>query len=136
MEKKMFQKSNGISSIIGPDLEISGDINIKGDLLIYGKVIGNIHCEGLLTMNEGSVVEGNISTCDALVNGRIDGDLSVIKKACLNKKSKLLGNLKTSILIVHEGASLNGKCAVSKSSKKTYEGKNIKVANLNEGNKS
>ena len=132
----MFQKSNGISSIIGPDLEISGDINIKGDLLIYGKVIGNIHCEGLLTMNESSVVEGNISTCDALVNGQIDGDLLVTKKVCLNKQSKLLENLTTSILVVHEGASFNGKCAVNKSAKKIYEGKNFKVANVNEGNKS
>ena len=87
-------------------------------------------------MNEGSVVKGNISTHDALVNGQINGDLSVIKKACLNKESKLLGNLKASILVVHEGASFNGKCAVNKSSKKTSENKNIKVANLNEGNKS
>ena len=132
----MFQNGSGISSIIGPDLEISGDINIKGDLLIYGKVEGNINCEGLLTMNVGSSVKGNINTCDALINGQIDGDLSATKKVCLNKDSKLLGNLKASILIVYEGASFNGSCAVNKSSKKISESKNIKVANLNEGNKS
>ena len=132
----MFQKGNGISSIIGPDLEISGDIYIKGDLLIYGKVEGNIHCEGLLTMNIGSIVKGNIKTGDALINGQIDGDLSVTKKACLNKESKLLGNLKANVFIVHEGASFNGKCTVDKASNKVSENKNIKVANLNEGNKS
>ena len=31
----MFQKNGStMSSIIGPDLEIQGDINIKGDLLV------------------------------------------------------------------------------------------------------
>ena len=39
----MFQKNGStMSSIIGPDLEIKGDMNIEGDLLIYGKVDGNI----------------------------------------------------------------------------------------------
>ena len=46
----MFQQNkNTMSSIIGPDLEVKGDINIKGDLLIYGKVDGNITCEGFKT---------------------------------------------------------------------------------------
>ena len=49
----MFQQnSNSMSSIIGPDLEINGDINIKGDLLIYGQVIGNVNCDSPVWKNK------------------------------------------------------------------------------------
>ncbi len=66
----MFQQNkNSMSSIIGPDLEINGDINIKGDLLIYGKVDGNIHCEGLVTTMKGSIVKGSINTNFADISG-------------------------------------------------------------------
>ena len=58
----MFQQNSTMSSIIGPDLEIKGDINIKGDLLIYGKVDGNINCEGLVTTAKGSIVKGYVKT--------------------------------------------------------------------------
>ena len=41
----MFQQNNNsMSSIIGSDLKLNGDIDIKGDLLIYGTVNGNIKC--------------------------------------------------------------------------------------------
>ena len=41
----MFQSDkpdNNMSSILGPELEIKGDVKVAGSLLIYGKVLGNI----------------------------------------------------------------------------------------------
>ena len=43
----MFQsnnKNNSLSSIIAPEMEIKGDIDVSGDIIIYGKIFGNIHC--------------------------------------------------------------------------------------------
>ena len=40
----MFQSDkldNKMSSILGPELEIKGDVKVAGSLLIYGKVLGN-----------------------------------------------------------------------------------------------
>ena len=41
----MFQlnkATNNISSILGSEVKIKGDVSVSGDLLIYGKVFGNI----------------------------------------------------------------------------------------------
>ena len=38
-ENKINSKT---SSILGPELEIHGDVKVSGSLLIYGKVFGNI----------------------------------------------------------------------------------------------
>jgi len=131
----MFQQNkNSMSSIIGPDLEINGDINIKGDLLIYGKVDGNIHCEGLVTTMKGSVVKGSIKTNFADISGQVKGDLEAKKKVSLSSTSTLDGDLLASIIVIEEGASFSGLCKMTSESN-TSNLPNKKVANLNEGSK-
>ena len=132
----MFQKnSNTMSSIIGPDLEIKGDINIKGDLLIYGKINGNIDCSGTVTTAKGSIVKGYINTFNADISGSIEGNLVVKEKVSLSSSSNLSGDLSASILVIEEGAAFNGLCKVNSISAQAnqQESTNKKVANLNEG---
>ena len=131
----MFQQNNNsMSSIIGPELDIKGDIRIKGDLLIYGKVEGNINCEGLITTMKGSTVKGCIKTVFADISGEIKGDLEVKKKVSLSSSSSLNGDLLASIIVIEEGALFSGLCKMSsESDAPTLTSK--KVANLNEGTK-
>ena len=73
--------SNKTSSILGPELEIHGDVKVAGSLLIYGKVYGNIQSNGAVRTANGSVVNGNISAREAAIGGKVDGDLDVEKKS-------------------------------------------------------
>ena len=59
----MFQsdKKNNMSSILGPEIQVNGDLKIKGDILIYGTVIGNVECDGKVHTSKGSLVNGNIN---------------------------------------------------------------------------
>ena len=127
----MFQKNGStMSSIIGPDLEIQGDINIKGDLLVYGTVNGNIDCKGIITTAKGSIIKGHITTAYRDVSGMIEGNIEAKHKVSLSSSAVLKGDLKASILVIEEGASFNGLCGMNSS-----QIKNKKVANLNEGKK-
>ena len=115
----MFQSvkpENKSSSILGPELEIHGDVKVSGSLLIYGKVFGNIKSNGTVQTANGSVVNGNISARDASVSGKVDGDLDVEKKVTLGDTSYLSGNLKASILTIEEGAKFDGVCSMEKNS--------------------
>ena len=102
------------SSILGPELEIHGDVKVSGSLLIYGKVFGNIQSSGTIQTANGSVVNGNISAKDASISGKVDGDLDVEKKVTLGDTSYLMGNLKASILTIEEGAKFDGVCSMAK----------------------
>ena len=131
----MFQQnSNSMSSIIGPDLEINGDINIKGDLLIYGQVIGNVNCDGLITTMKNSIVSGSIITNFADISGKVDGNIEAKNKVSLSSTASLSGDLLASIIVIEEGAKFNGLCKMNSSSEETKL-QNSKVANLNEGTK-
>ena len=66
----MFQSvkpENKSSSILGPELEIHGDVKVSGSLLIYGKIFGNIHSNSAVRTAKGSVVKGNISANEATI---------------------------------------------------------------------
>jgi cytoskeletal protein CcmA (bactofilin family) len=105
------------SSILGPELEIHGDVKVSGSLLIYGKVFGNIQSNGTVQTANGSVVNGNISAKDASIGGIVAGDLDVEKKVILGDTSHLSGNLNASILTIEEGAKFDGVCSMAKETK-------------------
>ena len=115
----MFQSEkpeSKTSSILGPELEIHGDVKVSGSLLIYGKVFGNIQSNGAVRTANGSVVNGNISAKEAAIGGKVDGDLDIEKKVTLGDTSFLTGNLKAAILTIEEGAKFDGVCSMLKKS--------------------
>ena len=111
----MFQSEkpeSKTSSILGPELEINGDVKVSGSLLIYGKVFGSIQSNGAVRTAKGSVVNGNISAKEAAIGGKVDGDLDIEKKVTLGDTSFLTGNLKAAILTIEEGAKFDGMCSM------------------------
>jgi len=108
----MFQsdKNNNMSSILGPEIEVNGDLTIKGDILIYGTVLGNVECRGKVHTAKGSLIKGNVSSKSAYINGKIEGDLIAQDKVVLAKCSQLKGNLVSSTLTIEEGAKFDGVC--------------------------
>ena len=113
----MFQSEkpeSKTSSILGPELEIHGDVKVSGSLLIYGKVFGSIKSSGAVRTANGSVVNGNISAKEAAIGGKVDGDLDIEKKVTLGDTSFLTGNLKAAILTIEEGAKFEGVCSMLK----------------------
>ena len=102
------------SSILGPEIEIHGDVKVSGSLLIYGKVFGNIQSSGSVQTANGSIVNGNITAKDASISGKVDGDLEIEKKVTLGETSNLSGNLKATILTIEEGAQFDGLCSMVK----------------------
>ena len=116
----MFQSEkpeSKTSSILGPELEIHGDVKVSGSLLIYGKVFGNIQSNGAVRTANGSVINGNISAKEVAIGGKVDGDLDVEQKVTLGDTAFLTGNLKAAILTIEEGAKFDGVCSMLKKSK-------------------
>ena len=101
-------------SLIAKHLEIKGDLNGAGDLKIDGKINGNINLEGNLFLSEYAEIKGNISAINFECNGFLEGNMHVKEKLTIGSKSKITGDIKTKILIIEEGAEINGKCIAAK----------------------
>ena len=133
----MFQSKktyNTMSSILGPELKIDGDIKVNGDLLIYGEVNGSISSKGTINSAKGSLVKGNISAKNATISGTVEGDLDVESKVILGTNSYLTGNLKAAIITIEEGARFDGMCSMVKNENSTSTVKSHTSDTLNTAN--
>jgi len=107
----MFQsdkKSNALGSILDPNIEINGDLNVSANLVVHGKINGNITSTQTINTAKGSKIKGNIIAKNAMISGEICGDVEVSEKIVLGQNAHLVGNLKASILIIEEGAKFDG----------------------------
>lgn len=101
-------------SLIARHLEITGDITGAGDLKIDGRLNGNLNLEGNLLLSESAEIKGNIVAKNFDCNGIIEGNILVKGKLTIGSKSKIVGDIQTRILVVEEGAEINGKCITAK----------------------
>ena len=75
---------------------------------VDGQVKGELETSNTITIGSEGVVEGNISAKDVIVGGRVVGMLKATGRIILESKSVLNGDLKTSRLVVEDGATFNG----------------------------
>ena len=103
-------KDSKINSILGPEVEVDGDVKVVGSILIYGKVNGNVTASGTVRTAKRSHIKGNIESQDCFISGKVDGDVKIEGKTTLEKNCVLNGNLITAIVIIEEGAAFEGIC--------------------------
>ena len=97
-----------ISSIIGPEVEVDGDVRVVGSILIYGKINGSVNATGSVRTAKGSHIQGNIESKDANISGNVEGHMSIENKTVLEKDCVLNGDLTSSIVVIEEGAIFKG----------------------------
>jgi len=75
-----------ISSIIGLEMTVNGDISFKGKMKVDGKIIGNVKGEHLILSNTG-VITGDVDTDIFICQGRVDGNVKVKKLTVMKKRT-------------------------------------------------
>jgi len=99
-------KSEMITSVIGADMQLIGDISFKGKLRLDGKAEGNIRGEYLI-LGETGIISGDIVVNTFVCSGRVEGTVNV-KKLYVVKSGFIEGKVETMDLAVESGAVLNG----------------------------
>jgi cytoskeletal protein CcmA (bactofilin family) len=113
IESKKFMAEHSGKDILSSDVEIKGSIKFKKELLIDGKVEGEIHSEGVLTIGENADIRGEIKTKSIIVFGKVQGNITVNERCELKSKCSLQGDLKAARLVIEEGATFVGKSEVT-----------------------
>ena len=97
------------TNVLASGIEINGSIRFSHDMIIDGKIEGEIISEkGRVTIGENAEIKGDVTAGDVKVFGKIEG--KVTSERCeLKNKSKLDGDIKTKNLTMEEGATLSGR---------------------------
>jgi len=100
-------------NLLSADVEIKGSIKFQNELTIDGKVEGEIHSTGTLTVGENAEIRGEIKTKSATVLGKVYGNITVDERCELKARAVLHGDLKASRLVIEEGATFVGRSEVN-----------------------
>ena len=108
------------SSVVSSDTVIKGKIDFKGELLIEGKVSGDILGDNL-TLGPSAKVDGKIIVKAITIQGSFTGFIrsDTVK---LDSGSTVKGDIEHSEISIETGANFNGKVIrISKQQKKSGE---------------
>ena len=101
-----------VQTMIGAEAVVNGPIKLRGGIIVYGKVYGDIHTEGTVRITISGEVIGDIQASDAHIGGRIQGNVTVSNRIVLGRKSELKGDLIYHSLVIEDGAQFEGSCTV------------------------
>ncbi len=95
------------SSVISADTIIKGKIDFKGELLIEGKVSGDITGDSL-TLGSSAKVDGKIIVRGVIIQGNFTGFINA-ESVKLDVGSVVKGDIEHSVISIEIGANFNGK---------------------------
>ncbi|MFT4758733.1 MAG: cytoskeletal protein CcmA (bactofilin family) [Paraglaciecola sp.] len=103
-----------LTCVIAEGTHIEGIIKSNTNIRVDGSIKGTVNCQEKLVMGETGIVEGTISTKDAIITGTFDGNLIVNGTLHLKSMAVIKGDITAEYLIVDEGAQYFGKCNIGK----------------------
>jgi cytoskeletal protein CcmA (bactofilin family) len=108
------KKANKIEAFIGAETEIEGSIRTGDTIRIDGKVKGGIQAEAVIIGEHGHIL-GDITASRVVLGGKVKGNISAASVLELLPKAVLVGDIRTSKLIISDGANFEGNCQMLKS---------------------
>ncbi|NIO16147.1 MAG: polymer-forming cytoskeletal protein [Deltaproteobacteria bacterium] len=97
-----------IDAFIGEGTYFEGKFSFKGVVRIDGSVKGELKCDGTLIIGETGVLDASIATRDAIIRGKVNGDIKAEGRLELKAPCAVVGDMTAQTLVVEEGVSIDG----------------------------
>jgi len=115
----MFKKNSRLKTsgdIINIETGMQGNVKFSGPvtLKISGKFEGELESKGVLIISEKADVKAKMIKGEEIkISGKVIGDIVSTRRLELSPPAKVIGNIKTPVLVINEGAILKGECQMS-----------------------
>ena len=94
--------------IIGKGIIIKGSLSGGGNLVIEGRVEGQIALKNHLTIETTGNVEADIRAEELTINGEASGNIDASSRVAINTSAKVAGDIKAPRVVIEDGAVFNG----------------------------
>jgi cytoskeletal protein CcmA (bactofilin family) len=120
---KIIETENNVINQIGVGTEIKGDITASSDIRFDGVLTGNLKTKGKVVIGETGAVKGEIHCKNSVLEGKVEGKISVSELLTLKATSSLTGDIVTRRLAIEPGAKFSGNCSMNTETSISNEGK-------------
>ncbi|MGD7654505.1 MAG: bactofilin family protein, partial [Verrucomicrobiales bacterium] len=102
-------------NVLSTDVEINGIVIFNDDLVVDGKIEGEIASTGNLTIGENANIKAEVKTGTIVVYGKVHGNLTATERIDLKASAEVVGDITTKTLSIESGAVFVGKSTVGPS---------------------
>ena len=99
-------------NVLSSDVEIKGTVKFEHDLIVDGKIEGDIQSTGNLTVGENARIKAEIKTGTIVVYGKVHGNMTATDRVELKSSAEVIGDIKAKVLTIEAGAIFVGKSTV------------------------
>lgn len=114
--KKEAPVDRGVKAFLEYGCEFEGKLTFSGIVRVNGKLKGDIQSESCLIVGDTAVIDGILNVGSLIVGGRIEGDIVAKERVEIQSTGFIKGKLRAPLLVMHEGAQIEGDIVVVKSS--------------------
>jgi len=102
-------KAAAKAAVIGPGIVINGDISGTDNLVIEGKIKGQVNLASHeVTVGQSGEVNADVTAKTVRVAGKVNGDLIAKEKVIINSTGNVRGNIVTPRMLLEDGAIFKG----------------------------
>lgn len=102
------QNGEGVLSLVGVGMKVTGDIETSGVVKIEGTVDGCIRNARQVLLGRQGEITGDIRARDVVLGGRVCGTIYASERVEVQGTASVLGDIQTKSIVVLEGARVNG----------------------------
>ena len=95
-------------TLLAKGVVLKGEIHVEGTVRIDGCLDGEIQTKGQVIIGEDGLVQGTITAGSVVSSGRIKAKVMANERVQLMKTATLIGEVLTPLLVIEEGAKLQG----------------------------
>ncbi|NWF72930.1 MAG: polymer-forming cytoskeletal protein [Nitrospirae bacterium] len=107
MKSNSFSGDDNIT-LLAKGVVLKGEIHVEGTVRIDGRLDGDIQTKGQVIIGEDGLVQGTITAGTVVSSGRIKAKVMANERVHLMKTATLIGEVLTPVLLIEEGAKLQG----------------------------
>jgi cytoskeletal protein CcmA (bactofilin family) len=99
-------------NVLSSDVDIKGTVKFTNDLVVDGKIEGEIASDGSLTIGENARIKAEIRTTTVAVYGKVIGNIHAGERVDLKATAEVIGDIKAKTLSIEAGAIFSGKAII------------------------
>jgi cytoskeletal protein CcmA (bactofilin family) len=96
------------TGVIGKGIEIKGTLSGAGDLVVEGRVEGQISLKNTLTIEDSGEVQADVEVESIVVNGKMSGNIEATDKVQVSSSARMVGDIKAPRVVIEDGARFKG----------------------------
>lgn len=109
MLKPNEMAEGGSGTTVGANVVLTGTIKDVNDIIVHGKVEGEVISERSVFIGDNAMIKGPVSAQIITISGKVKGAVTGNDKIELTPSAKVYGSITTKDLVIQSGAVFVGK---------------------------